>query len=56
MVEQLMAFVLTCLVVVLVPGPDFAFVLRNAARGRQRQPPPESWRATRSLPPWPCPV
>jgi threonine/homoserine/homoserine lactone efflux protein len=33
MVEQLTAFVLTCLVVVLVPGPDFALVLRNAARG-----------------------
>jgi threonine/homoserine/homoserine lactone efflux protein len=33
MVEQLAAFVLTCLVVVLVPGPDFALVLRNAARG-----------------------
>lgn len=32
MVEQLIAFVLTCLVVVLVPGPDFALVLRNAAR------------------------
>ncbi|CAH0281945.1 MULTISPECIES: LysE family translocator [unclassified Arthrobacter] len=32
MVEQLTAFVLTCLVVVLVPGPDFALVLRNAAR------------------------
>ncbi|MGY3317092.1 LysE family translocator [Arthrobacter sp. TE12232] len=33
MVEQLTAFVLTCLVVVLVPGPDFALVLRNAACG-----------------------
>jgi threonine/homoserine/homoserine lactone efflux protein len=33
MLEQLAAFVLTCLVVVLVPGPDFALVLRNAARG-----------------------
>ena len=33
MVEQLTAFVLTCLVVVLVPGPDFALVLRNATRG-----------------------
>ena len=33
MVEQLTAFVLTCLVVVLVPGPDFALVLKNAARG-----------------------
>ncbi|MDF9749386.1 hypothetical protein M2428_000823 [Arthrobacter sp. ES3-54] len=33
MVEQLTAFVLTCLVVALVPGPDFALVLRNAARG-----------------------
>lgn len=33
MVEQLTAFVLTCLVVVLVPGPDFALVIRNAARG-----------------------
>lgn len=33
MVEQLMAFALTCLVVVLVPGPDFALVLKNAHRG-----------------------
>ncbi|GAA4026298.1 LysE family translocator [Arthrobacter methylotrophus] len=33
MVEQLMAFVLTCVVVVLVPGPDFALVLKNAPRG-----------------------
>ena len=33
MVEQLTAFVLTCLVVVLVPGPDFALVIRNATRG-----------------------
>ncbi|MGO4857599.1 LysE family translocator [Arthrobacter sp. 2MCAF14] len=33
MVEQLMAFALTCLVVVLVPGPDFALVLKNAPRG-----------------------
>ena len=33
MVEQLAAFVLTCLVVVLVPGPDFALVIRNATRG-----------------------
>lgn len=33
MIEQLTAFVLTCLVVVLVPGPDFALVLRNAALG-----------------------
>ncbi|RKR30470.1 LysE family translocator [Arthrobacter oryzae] len=33
MVQQLTAFVLTCLVVVLVPGPDFALVLRNATRG-----------------------
>lgn len=33
MLEQLTAFVLTCLVVVLVPGPDFALVLRNATRG-----------------------
>ncbi len=33
MVEQLMAFALTCVVVVLVPGPDFALVLKNAPRG-----------------------
>jgi threonine/homoserine/homoserine lactone efflux protein len=33
MLEQLAAFVLTCLVVVVVPGPDFALVLRNAPRG-----------------------
>jgi threonine/homoserine/homoserine lactone efflux protein len=33
MVEQLMAFSLTCVVVVLVPGPDFALVLKNAPRG-----------------------
>lgn len=33
MVEQLMAFTLTCVVVVLVPGPDFALVLKNAPRG-----------------------
>jgi len=33
MLEQLVAFVLTCLVVVVVPGPDFALVLRNAPRG-----------------------
>lgn len=33
MVEQLLAFALTCVVVVLVPGPDFALVLRNAPRG-----------------------
>lgn len=32
MVEQLAAFALTCVVVVLVPGPDFALVLRNAPR------------------------
>ncbi|NUU31361.1 LysE family translocator [Arthrobacter sp. C9C5] len=33
MVEQLMAFALTCVVVVVVPGPDFALVLKNAHRG-----------------------
>ena len=32
MVEQLMAFTLTCVVVVVVPGPDFALVLKNAHR------------------------
>lgn len=32
MVEQLMAFALTCVVVVVVPGPDFALVLKNAHR------------------------
>lgn len=32
MVEQLLAFALTCLVVVVVPGPDFALVLKNAHR------------------------
>lgn len=31
--EQLMAFALTCVVVVVVPGPDFALVLKNAHRG-----------------------
>lgn len=33
MVEQLIAFALTCVVVVIVPGPDFALVLKNAHRG-----------------------
>jgi threonine/homoserine/homoserine lactone efflux protein len=33
MVEQLMAFALTCVVVVVVPGPDFALVLKNAHGG-----------------------
>lgn len=32
MVEQLLAFTLTCVVVVVVPGPDFALVLKNAHR------------------------
>lgn len=32
MVEQLLAFALTCVVVVVVPGPDFALVLKNAHR------------------------
>lgn len=56
MAQQLTAFVLTCLVVVLVPGPDFALVLRNAARGPRAAATAVagSWWATLFLRPWPC--
>ena len=42
MSAQLIAFVATCLVVIVVPGPDFVLVLRHTARARR---PGAAWTA-----------
>jgi threonine/homoserine/homoserine lactone efflux protein len=36
MIQQLIAFTLASLLIIIVPGPDMALLLRNAARGGQR--------------------
>lgn len=36
MLQQLIAFILASLLIIIVPGPDMALLLRNAARGGQR--------------------